>query len=64
MTNSNWKYYPTIVLCLFLWVTVIVVRSNATNQLDAGRGLAIVIGAICWFTIGICVERIRHPKDR
>ncbi|WP_179475346.1 hypothetical protein [Mycolicibacterium vinylchloridicum] len=61
--NPNWKYYPTIALCLFLWVTVIVARTNATNQFDVGRGLAIGIVAVSWFTIGLCVERIRHPKD-
>lgn len=51
------KYWPTILLCLMVWVTVIVARTDATNRLDFERGVAIVVVAIAWFAIGYFVHK-------
>ena len=57
------KYYPTIALCLLVWVTIIVARTDSTNELDFQRGFAIGAASICWLTIGVCVQKIRHPEN-
>ena len=57
------RYWPTIALALLVWVTVIVVRTDATNQLDSERIFAIALVAISWFTIGVCATKIRNEKE-
>lgn len=58
------NYIPTILLCLGVWGTVTWVRTSPHNPMDFERGFAIALVVISWLTIGICIERIRHPKDR
>ena len=57
------RYYPTIVLCLVVWVTIIVARTDSTNEMDFERAFAIGTAAICWLTFGVCVQKIRHSED-
>lgn len=57
-------YIPTIVLCLVVWATVIVVRTHPTNPLTTERIFAIVLVAGVWFIIGIVVERVRADRDQ
>lgn len=57
------RHYPTIALALLVWITVIVARTNATNQLDFERVFAIALVAVSWFTIGVCVTKIRRERE-
>jgi hypothetical protein len=56
-------YIPTIALALLTWATVTWARTSDQNPMDFERIFAIALVVISWFTIGVCVERLRHPRD-
>lgn len=62
MKSMNTKYWPTIALCLLVWVTVLVARTHPFNPMGMERVFAIGVVAICWLTIGIVIERIRNER--
>lgn len=57
------RYIPTIGLALLVWITVTWVRTSPDNPMDFERAFSIALVVGSWTTIGICVERIRHPRD-
>jgi hypothetical protein len=57
------KYYPTIVLCLVVWLTILIVRTNPGNGFTIQRIFAIAVAAASWFVIGTVVERLRREKQ-
>jgi len=63
MMHRPTNYWPTITLALIVWVTIIFARTHAFQEMTFSRAFAIVGVAACWFTIGVCVERLRHWKD-
>ena len=58
------KYWPTVALCLLVWMTVIVARTDEGNPWTYERVFAITVCSICWFTIGSAVERIRAERRK
>lgn len=58
------KYIPVIGLCVLVWITVIIARTNSTNQLDADRAFAIGAVAVAWFVIGMSVQKILAEKEK
>ena len=57
------KYLPTIALCLVVWITIVWARTSPENQLGFERVFAIVVAAVCWYTIGTVMERARRDDD-